>query len=235
MAAIGYTSGLLTKLLAVSIALAASVSPAHAFEWKGWTELSDEDGIRIWQRKIENSGFVAFRGQMVMQASIKKLLAVLHDQERKMEWMHNCAANDVIERRGLGKLVIYNRTAVNVLFVSDRDVVVETSLTIRPMERRVRVDAWSVTHPDWPEQGGAVRMRKLKLIWDLVSVSPELTEVTYEVQADPGGWLPAWLVNRVSKKIPYHSLEKLNRQAAKPYPKALAYIEKRFDWASLGM
>ena len=221
--------------LFISIGVWASLSLAHASSPEEWTQISDENGIRIWQKKVEGTPFVAFRGRMVMNASLKKLLAVLHDQERKLEWMHDCVANEVLERKGLGNAIIYNRTAVRVILVSDRDIVVETKLTVLQDQGVVRIDAWSVEHPAMPKVDGVVRMPKLDLMWSFRVVNKNLTEVTYEVQTDPGGWLPAWLVNRVARKIPFHSLHKLDLQVKKPYPKAMAIIESKIDWPALGL
>ena len=206
-----------------------------AEQGNAWEPIADKDGIQVWQKKVAGSPFVAFRGQMVMNASLKKLIAVLYDQERKLEWMHDCVANEVITKKKLGNVIIYNRTAVNVMFVSDRDVVVETQLTVLEKENRMRINAWSVEHPQKPEMDNVVRMPKLKLIWDFRVVNKDLTEVTYEVQTDPGGWLPAWLVNRVSRDIPYNSLHKLNLQVQKPYPKAMAFVSKNLNWAPFGL
>ena len=158
----------------------------------------------------------------------------MYDQEKKMEWMHDCVANDVLEEKGLGNHIIYNRTAVNVMFVSDRDVVVETVFKFDDTHRRITIDATSVQHAKRPLVPGVVRMPKVKLRWQFRMVSLSLTEVTYEVEADPGGWLPAWLVNRVSKDIPYHSLVNLEKQSKQPYREAVAAVERALDWQSMG-
>ena len=201
---------------------------------QSWQSVDDKDGVQLWQRTVPGSPFIAFRGQMIMNTSIKKLTAIMYDQEKKMEWMHDCVANDVLEEKGLGNHIIYNRTAVNVMFVSDRDVVVETVFKFDDTHRRITIDATSVKHAKRPLIPGVVRMPKVKLRWQFRMVSLSLTEVTYEVEADPGGWLPAWLVNRVSKDIPYHSLVNLEKQSKQPYREAVAAVERALDWKSMG-
>ncbi|MEE2904264.1 MAG: START domain-containing protein [Myxococcota bacterium] len=201
---------------------------------QSWEPVDDKDGVQLWQRTVSGSPFIAFRGQMVMKTSIKKLVAIMYDQENKLAWMHDCVANDVLEEKGLGNHIIYNRTAVNVMFVSDRDVVVETVFKFDDQQRQITIDATSVQHPDRPTISGVVRMPKVKLRWQFRVVADSLTEVTYEVEADPGGWLPAWLVNRVSIYIPYHSLVNLEKQTKRPYSDALAVVERKLNWKSMG-
>ncbi len=216
--------------LASALCLAAPLVLAGPPGAAGWTEIGEEEGIRLWRREVPGSAFVAFRGEGEVGASLKKVLAVLHDQERKQEWMHRCAENRLVEARKIGEVTIYNRTGSNVPLVADRDVVVSTRLSWSVEDRRVHIEAHSVDHPGAPPRDGVVRMPKLSLSWDLVALSADRTRVTYEVQADPGGLLPAWVVNMASKMIPYHTISGLRRQTKAPYPKAEAVIEMAFDW-----
>jgi hypothetical protein len=218
------------KMIAVTAALLLfAAEPA-------WEEIAFEDGIRVWQRKIPDSSLVEFRGQARVPASLRKILAVLQDQKRKTEWMHRCVENRLVHYKALGHMVLYNRTGSNFPLVADRDVVVETSLRYSEAERKVQIEARNVQHANAPEVDGVVRMPKLLLTWDLVALSREETEVTYQVQADPGGLLPSWVVNLVSEKIPFHSIEGLRRQSQKDgYDDSLAVIDLAFDWEKVGM
>ena len=200
-----------------------------------WEQIKHKDGVKVWQKKIEGSPYVAFRGQIVIGASIKKVMAVLNDQDRKTEWMKQCVANYVIEYKKLGKLIIYNRTGSNFPLVADRDVVVETNLTFNRESGTIDITAKPTNHPQGKPVEGVVRMKNLQLHWGLKYIDATKTQVTYEVQTDPGGWIPAWVVNLVAEGIPFHTLKGLELQTKKPYEKSLAYVEASFDWSSVGL
>ena len=38
------------------------------------------------------------------------------------------------------------------------------------------------------------------------------TRVTYQIDSDPGGWLPNWIIKLASKKIPLKTLINLRKQ-----------------------
>lgn len=218
---------------AASFALAfLSAAPVLA---QSWEQVDQSEGITVWQRAVPGTSLVEFRGRGLVQDNIRKLLAVLADHDRKTEWMHQCAESRLVQAMNPKHLILYNRTGSPYPFISDRDVVVEAQVQFWADKKQIRIDAWNVEHARVPERKGAVRMPKLLLSWVLVQKDENTTEVTYEVQADPGGSLPNWLVNLASKSLPLHSIRNLRKQVKKDYAKELALVESSFDWDSVGM
>ncbi len=227
--------GSLSAFLATSVLFSA---PASAQKWE---EVSHEQGIKVWQRPVPGSSLVEFRGHAVINTGLKNILAVLNDSKHKTEWMQNCVENQVLKQIALGKRVVYNRTATGFPLISDRDVVVQTDFTVWTEKRQVKLEAWSVQVKNKPQVEGVVRMNKLLLSWQLTVLGPDKTDVFYQVQADPGGMLPNWLVNLASKKLPHRTLLNLRKQVKKvngehkDYMASLATIESAFDWRSVGL
>ena len=60
---------------------------------------------------------------------------------------------------------------------------------------------------------GQIRVRQLKGLWTLVPKGEHLTEVTYELQADPAGDIPSWLANQFVLDAPTISLRTLRAVA----------------------
>ncbi|MBI4817581.1 MAG: hypothetical protein HY791_15070 [Deltaproteobacteria bacterium] len=211
-------------------ALLAVSGPAFA---QTWEPVTDEDGVKVWQRPVVNSSLVEFRGRGIVDASLRQVLAVLADAERKTEWMANCAENRVVRAKSVGDRVVYNRIGSSWPLVSDRDVVVQTSFTAWPEKRQVVVEAWNTEDKLAPELDGVVRMPELQLRWTLVVVDEDRTDVTYQVRADPGGSLPHWAVNLISKHIPLNTIRNLRKQVTKDYSSALALIDRAYDWSKV--
>jgi hypothetical protein len=202
--------------------------PARAQQWE---EIGTEEGVTIWQREIPGSSLVEFRGRGIVDASFKKILAVFHDDKRKTEWMNGCVDNKRLRVLGPGRNIFYNRTGSNFPLVSDRDVILESATDVWRDKRRIRIDAWSVDDPTMPPIDGVVRMPDLRASWVLTVVEGGKTEVDYTVRADPGGDLPAWVVNWAAQSIPRKTILNLRSQVQKDgYDKDLAYVEAAFDW-----
>jgi len=77
----------------------------------------------------------------------------------------------------------------------------------------VRIDFWSITHPKEPPVPGVVRIPSLRGHWTLSPLNGgHATQAEYQVHADPGGSLPGWIVNMVSKEIPFQTIASLREQ-----------------------
>lgn len=210
-----------------------SAPPAAAADWE---EILQEDGITVWRRPVEGSSFVEFRGKGIIDTSVRRILAVLHDQERKTEWMHQCVDNKLVVAHAVGEMTVYNRTGSGFPLVSDRDVVARSKLHQDLANKRIHIEVHSVEHPAAPPQSGVVRMPKLDLSWTFDVLETGKTLATYQVAADPGGLLPAWVVNLVSKKIPWRTISNLRNQVKKDgYERSQAIVDMSFDWEAVGM
>jgi hypothetical protein len=137
---------------------------------------------------------------------------VLNDAEHRVEWMKEAVANTRIEKVGLYNEVFYSRTGAP-WPVADRDVVNLARTTFDPAARQVRIEFTSTTHPAWPPQKGVVRMPSLRGHWYM---TPEhngaWTRIEYQLHADPGGLLPQWIVNMVSRRIPHDTIMGVRQQ-----------------------
>lgn len=208
-----------------------SVSPGVALAGD-WEHIFEEDGIKVWKKEVEGSDFVAFRGRGPIEASMLDVSAVIRDVDRDPEWMADCVDGRTIQFLSATNAIVYNRTGSPAFFIDDRDIVLKTTTKLVPKEQRIEIHFEQTTHPNMPAKDGVVRMPTLKGHWKLRRLGPKKTEVEYQVMADPGGALPAWLVNLVSKKLPYRTLLGLREQVKKPgYDQHRMILEVAIDWA----
>ena len=95
------------------------------------------------------------------------------------------------------------------------DVVLRSKLKIIEPGKELKARFTSITSPLKGEVEDVVRMPHLEGFWHLVQINEKLTKVTYQVNADPAGMLPDWLVVMTSRDIPLHTLKGLRDQVAK--------------------
>ncbi|MCK6544728.1 START domain-containing protein [Myxococcota bacterium] len=206
----------------------------HVAAAADWELIEDDEGIRVWRREVEGTSLVEFRGRGVVDAPIQAVLAVVHDADRSTEWMENCNASHTIQYKSPLDVISYNRTASPAPLVSDRDVVVESTYEITPAKRTIKMAFRSVTHPKAPAIDGVVRMPRLEGYFELTYLTPTKTDVTYQIQADPGGSLPSWIVNWASKSIPFDTIRNLRKQVSQSgYEKVLHVLEMAIDFAAI--
>ena len=201
-------------------AVAGAVAPPDPTTGKGpWELVRNEHGIIVHRRAVTGSNLHEFRGSGVIEAPIAAVLAVLNDPEHRTEWMKEAAANSRIESLGPYTEIFYSRTKAP-WPVSDRDVVCRAQTTIDAKAGQVRVEITSEENAKWPPQKGAVRMPFLRGHWYLwPEHGGEWTRAEYQIHANPAGSLTDFIVNTVSKKIPYDTIVGLRQQVKRrTYP-----------------
>lgn len=184
-----------------------------------WEFVRDDEGILVHRRAVPGSSLGEFRGQAVIEAPVERVIAVLADADRRVEWMNRCVGSRAVERLGPWSQVTYNRTSAP-WPLADRDTVVRVDTAFDVAGRRVMIAFRSVAHPGAPPLDDVVRMPDVRGHWIL---SPEnagaWTRVEYQVFAVPGGSLPDWVTNLISRKVPHRTIVRLREQCARrAYP-----------------
>ncbi len=175
-----------------------------------WVKEFTKDGITVYLKNLPNSAFTAFRSETEIDAPIEKVNLILCDTKSQVRWMPDCIVSEIIKKERTGVEIAYSETKVPV--VNNRDVLVETriEITLNKIVHFFR----ALDRPDLkPELQGKVRIKDMNGKWELLGKGKK-TFIIYEVKADPGGNIPAWLVNMMSKDMPYKTLLGLKRMAA---------------------
>lgn len=202
--------------------------PLQAVEADGhWHQELTEDGIAVSMMNEEGRGLPAFRGVATVDWNLFEVLGMLDDAKRATEWMANCIDNRVVKQVNEFDRIIYNRTDAP-WPVSDRDVVLAVTVTSDIEKREVAITFKSITWPGLGPVDGVVRMPKLKGHYKLQAIDLSHTRVTYQIDADPGGMLPDWLVTRASRRLPIETIAGMRKQLKKTAGKYEEFV-KRYD------
>lgn len=199
----------LATLLALSITVplqADTQAPAD-----GWEHIDLADGIHVWKHEQPGQIIPGFRGQVVIGADLATVTRAVEDYRFHTEWMHRCAESTVLEQLSAHESIMYNRTD-SPWPVSDRDVVVKTNKRVSPDGTQIELSFRNVKYGKKPQIDGVVRMPKLVGHYQLTRVAASKTKVEYQVEANPGGSLPDWIVKRVAKEMPYETLSRLRER-----------------------
>lgn len=186
-----------------------------------WELVKTTDGITVKRRKLAGFSLQEFQGRAVLDVPLARLLAAMDDDEHRPEWSAQCAESRIIATLTESEVILYDRTKGS-WPVSDRDVVLHATTVIDPAHHEVRIDFKNVEDARQPPVKGVVRMPLLVGHWILRPLPGGATDVEYQVHADPGGGIPDWLSNLVSKALPRKTLQGLREQAKKPRYEAFA-------------
>jgi hypothetical protein len=197
-------------ILALSV---MSISLAHAGK-PDWKQFNQEDGITVWRAKMPGTPIVAFKGKVLIDAPVRKVLWVLADKAHRSDWVDRLDINEELEIISATKRVVYQSFKMP-LFISNRDMVYRIDLTKNKKNGVYFVKMQSIDHEKSPKTIG-VRAELINSQYMLVPKGKK-TEVTVEILSDPKGMLPTWLVNLVQKSWPVKTLRGLRNQVKKDF------------------
>ncbi len=192
---------------------ALSLAPRAAFAG-AWTTISKEAGITVTTRREKDRQFPTFRGTGRIKAGILDIVSVIQDAGRHSQWLHQCSEGKMLKRVDDTTQIVYNRID-SPWPVKDRDVVLRGKIDVITPGKEVKIRFRAIKTSLKGPVSGVVRMPVLEGHWYMVAMGESKSLVEYQVNADPAGELPQWLVEQASKELPMFTLKNLRKQVAK--------------------
>ncbi len=205
----------LHKILRVLFATTlVSLACLDAYAWE--TRL-DKDGILVQSRLTSGAQYQEFRAEVEIDATVAQAIALLKDTSACTQWLFRCKESRIIREISSTERIFYQVTSLP-FPVKSRDSIFHAAITFEG-QATVRVTMSSM--PDEIPQTKHVRVREAFGTYILEPTGENRLRVTWQQYVDPGGALPAWLVNSMLTDLPFKSLQafrELVRQA--PYRNA---------------
>ena len=176
-----------------------------------WKKIVEKKNVHIYQQKKKNSRFMAFRGVTVINAPILSVLQVLRNVKTAPNWTPRLKEKKIVKVYSYLDAVTYNHN--NLTWpVSDRDLVIRSTLTYDIKTHKVIVKTYSVNDPKVPLRKDRVRATIHHSTLILKKMGQQ-TFLDLDIHFDPKGLLPSWLVNMLQKTWPYKFLKNLERES----------------------
>lgn len=203
----------LSFIAALSAVIIFAFTPVKAEE-EEWRFVYEADGITVHKRIKEDTIFLEFKSAGVLHGEISDYLSVILDTEIMPDWAPQCIEAQNVKCINDRETIIYV-VCNGVWPVADRDYVAKRTIISDSYKSIVRVNINLIENPDAPDIKRRVHIPYLQCCWTLKRISPLLTHVELRACVDPGGWIPAWLVNWGYRWIPYRYLKDLESKIVK--------------------
>lgn len=174
---------------------------------EGWEFKKDKRNIKCYTRPVKISPMISFRGVGDVKGKMSDMVSFLMDIERYPEWMYMNVKSYILDKTGETEAYVY--TLLQPPWpASQRDITVRRQWYYLPETGAVIITIKGL--PDYvPKRDKTVRGSQITAYYMLVPKGDNTIEVTYEGIADPGGWLPVWLVNFCVVYTPYSTIKKI--------------------------
>ncbi len=193
---------------------------------EGWKEVTCKREIRCFKKDITGNPIVAFRGEGVINAPIATVASVILDHERAVEWVDSLVEARLIRMTGTRTFIEWNHVGMPPL-ISDRDFLTAGKIVADGKAGIMDLVMEPIEDAAMPV-GKQVR-GDLKGHWNLKSIEQGTkTYAITEMQADPKGSLPKWIVNLFQNGWAQDTLDSLRVQATKTDLKVIPQVEEVF-------
>lgn len=195
------------RCLVLFIGLLIAAPGANAADGSPWTLIRKRNGIEVFTRHIEGSKYKAVKATMTLHTSLSAVSALVRDKRECPRWQSLCKSAEALKVISPQDLYVYQ---INDLPwpVSDRDVVAHVIWRQNKKTLAVTMTA-SAVRGMMPRRKGLVRVTHAETRWTFTPVGRGMVRITTEAHIEPGGPIPAWVVNMLLVKSPFKTLSNM--------------------------
>jgi hypothetical protein len=179
-----------------------------------WKIVTINDGITVSAKSVPDSKIKALRVDCNVSATLSEIVALMLDMDAATQWISHTKSCRLIRKVSPSELFYY--AVVDLPWpLENRDFVAHITVTQHPVSKMVTINAPAVE--GWiKKKDGIVRITRSTGFWTLTPLDKNTTQIQYTLQVDPGGAIPAWLVNSLSAQGPIESFKNMRKQLLLP-------------------
>lgn len=176
---------------------------------EGWKLEVDKEGVRVFLSTPQDSSFKAYRAETTIKAKPQVIANILADMPLACQFMYGCKQARLVKQEG------YNYWAYSQIKaawpVSDRDLSLYSQA--QQEDDGTIIIKMSAVPQNVPAAADHIRITKLDGFWTFTRIDHQTTQVIYQVAAEPGGSVPAWLANQFVVDGPFETLKAIRQYA----------------------
>ncbi|WP_111672330.1 START domain-containing protein [Algoriphagus litoralis] len=165
------------------------------------------EGIAVYTCKMEDSKINSIQSTFTVSATMEELSKALLDLDDFPLWQYKINKTELLKRISKDEFV-YRAELETPWPVSNRDLILHVKLSPGPKQGEYYFSA--LGRPDFiPPREGFVRIPLSEAHWYITAVDQNTLKIKHSILIDPGGSIPAWLMNLSLAEGPYQTFKNL--------------------------
>lgn len=197
-------------MMLVLVALLLCVTNVHAqVEWK---RVAVRNGIKVYAKTAPDSKIKAMRAECELDVGVDEVVALLLDVQAAKRWVCHTKSCKIIKKVSDTELLYH--TEVSLPWPLDnRDFVTHLRVMRNENSPIVTIEAPAIPGI-MPVREGVVRVNSSINRWVLHPLPNARVRVEYTLQVDPGGHIPAHIVNMFACRAPIETFQNMRKVLA---------------------
>jgi hypothetical protein len=176
-----------------------------------WKLKKSADDVEVYFRKADNSPINEIKIQTLLSGTVKTLLEIMRNVPGYPQWVYKCTSAELVARPSPSGAIYY--AVMDFPWpLSDRDFVAESKIASDNTGKVIiTVNGVPGRVAERPER---VRVPVMEYRWEFTPIDKTTIQLNYYLRSDPGGELPAWLINLVIDQGPTQTVKNLRQLLA---------------------
>ena len=175
-----------------------------------WTLKKEKDGMNIYSRHSEFSKFNDIRVDMDLTGTVEQLTAILLDVPKYSNWIYATKSSVIMKKVNETEVIYYSEIGTP-WPAANRDFYADLKITLNPVTHSMNVVSFGMKDYQ-PEKKDLVRIPMSRSFWTVTTQSDKKLHLQYILQVDPGGSVPAWILNSFATKGPLETFTNLKQK-----------------------
>lgn len=168
----------------------------------------DKEGIKIYLTKLDTTPFKEYRAEMVVNANIDSVTKQILDIKSLQKWNYKTKKSELVKKISDFCWIFYMNHHLG-WPIQDRDIVMRVTLLDKYKQKYISIEP---ANSFVKEKDNIVRIKYFKGFWNLKKIDKDKTLVVQQIYGNPGGSIPAFMVNMVVTKGPFESFFELRKR-----------------------
>jgi len=179
-----------------------------------WQLYKAENGISIYTRKANNTNIKQLKSVVTLKTSLNSIVALLNDWDSYPQWNYKCGESKTLKIISETELIHY-QTVVTPWPIDHQDFIINVKLTQDEKTKIIIITSTNLPNyiPPFPNR---TRIKYLEGKWTLTPLKDGTVQAVYEFFVNPGGLVPAWLINTAITYGPYENMQNISQWIQKP-------------------
>lgn len=178
-----------------------------------WKLEKQKNGISIYLSDVKGSSFKAVKVECTLTGTYAKLIALLANVSEFSKWIYNNKTSSLLKQNSPLDIIYYSETHMP-WPLSNRDAIIHMQIKTDSLPRFLSISGSG--EPNFlPAISGKVRVTHYKASWKVTMPTANSIQISYFLEVDPGGSIPAWIANSFADKGPYGTFSNIAEQLKK--------------------
>lgn len=179
----------------------------HGMAQTDWQFNKEKKGIKVYTKDSDSSSFKSIKVEGVFDGSWERLSAILMDVKHMDEWVYRTKNSYIIKQISNKEVIYYTETTLP-WPINGRYTIIHMKLIEDRLHNINKVAG--VNEPDiLSSKNGLIRTTYYKSFWQVKTLQKNKISIVFIVDINPGGSLPAWVVNLFITTGPFETFTRL--------------------------